>query len=176
MAAIDENEDGVISDAEFRQAKDKGLIPTAGQKDPTSLEAFMANLGLPENSSAEWFDEFNRQSGESFTSGAAQIVAQSLQDMKLGMLNAIQQSLLAQAESGAETITYPQGLIDGLENSGSEYDQVIDYVDRMFDNQTEMSRGQLLGNPEFYTVGINYIINIRDRWACGGSKIRLGDN
>ena len=102
--AADLDGDGKISQQELAAWESA----RGGDKDPNpAMTAFLEDYGFDASAAAGWMNDFARESGNTFTSGAAQILQQSIQDASLGLLNAIQQGMLTQVESGESTVTRP---------------------------------------------------------------------
>ena len=152
-SAIDQNQDGVISEEEYRNAVAMGVVSETDE-DPNPVQtAFLADMGFDASPSAAWMEAFTRKSAASFQTGAQQILTQSLQDAGLAVLGMLQNGLLEQLESGEDTLSRP--IIDKDAPAYSIFGAGIDsYFERIFDGKDTISRDALLTNDEFYHVGI----------------------
>jgi hypothetical protein len=168
--AADLNGDGKISQQElaaWESARASDIDPNPNP----AMTAFLEDLGFDATPGAIFLEQFNRESGNTFTSGAAQILQQSIQDASLGLLNAIQQGMLTQVESGESTVTRPT--LDKDDPSYAIIGQDIDsYLDRIFAGKDTISRDALLTNDEFYDVGIRLATSIQQLDLCVDSECR----
>ena len=171
IEAADTDGDGNIS------PKELAAWEAARESDEESSSSrarreFLEDLGFDNSAAAAWMDDFSRQSGESFTSGAAQILQQSIQDASLGLLNSIQQGILTQIESGDDTITRPT--LDKDDPSYAIIGQDIDsYLDRIFAGGDTVPKDTLLTNNEFYDVGIRLATSIQQTPMMDSNDIQI---
>ena len=156
-ATADADGDGQITPEELQAweaARENDIDPRP------AMTAFLSDYGFNASPTAAWLEDYTRESGDSFLTGAAQILTQSIQDATLGMLNAFQQVILTQLESGNETISRPQ-----LDPNDPAYalagGAAIDaYLDRIFGGQDSVPRETILTSDEFYDVGISLATNV----------------
>jgi hypothetical protein len=169
--AADLNGDGKISQQElaaWESARASDIDPNPNP----AMTAFLEDLGFDATPGAIFLEQFNRESGNTFTSGAAQILQQSIQDASLGLLNAIQQGMLTQVESGESTVTRPT--LDKDDPSYAIIGQDIDsYLDRIFAGKDTISRDALLTNDEFYDVGIRLATSIQQTPMMDSNDIQI---
>jgi hypothetical protein len=169
--AADLDGDGKISQQElaaWESARASDIDPNPNP----AMTAFLEDLGFDATPGAIFLEQFNRESGNTFTSGAAQILQQSIQDASLGLLNAIQQGMLTQVESGESTVTRPT--LDKDDPSYAIIGQDIDsYLDRIFAGKDTISRDALLTNDEFYDVGIRLATSIQQTPMMDSNDIQI---
>jgi hypothetical protein len=170
-ASADLNGDGQISPQELEFWE----LNRASDTDPNpSRTAFLADYGFDASPSAAWVDKFARQSAESFQTGAQQILTQGLQDAAIAILGLHQNGLLAQLESGADTLSRP--IIDKDAPAYSIIGADIDsYFNRIFGGKDTISRDALLTNDEFYDVGIQLATRNSSTPALSEAGITLTD-
>jgi hypothetical protein len=169
--AADLDGDGKISQQElaaWESARASDIDPNPNP----AMTAFLEDLGFDATPGAIFLEQFNRESGNTFTSGAAQILQQSIQDASLGLLNAIQQGMLTQVESGESTVTRPT--LDKDDPSYAIIGQDINsYLDRIFAGKDTISRDALLTNDEFYDVGIRLATSIQQTPMMDSNDIQI---
>jgi hypothetical protein len=170
-ASADLDGDGQISPQELEFWE----LNRASDTDPNpSRTAFLADYGFDASPSAAWVDKFARQSAESFQTGAQQILTQGLQDAAIAILSIHQNGLLAQLESGADTLSRP--IIDKDAPAYSIIGADIDsYFNRIFGGKDTISRDALLTNDEFYDVGIQLATRNSSTPALSEAGITLTD-
>ena len=156
-ATADVDGDGQITPEELQAWE----AARENDEDPSpAMTAFLSDYGFDSSPAAAWLADYTRESADSFLTGAAQIVTQSMQDAALVRLNLLQQGILSQLESGNETITRPQ--LDPNDpayalTGGAAMDA---YLDRIFGGQDSVSRETILTSDEFYDVGISLATNV----------------
>ena len=169
--AADTDGDGVVSVEELAQFnEDRGSDQES--ESSRARREFLEDFESAGTPGAIFLEQFNRESGESFTSGAMQILQQSIQDASLGLLNSIQQGILTQIESGDDTITRPT--LDKDDPSYAIIGQDIDsYLDRIFAGGDTVPKDTLLTNDEFYDVGIRLATSIQQTPMMDSNDIQI---